>query len=271
MNESFVVSIVIGSYNRLDFLKSTIATVREDIRDLKHEIIIVDGGSDDGSIEWLVQQKDIITILQHNRGVWKNAAIEKRSWGYFMNLGFRAASGKYICMLSDDCLVVPNAITNGINLFNKELAKNNQIGQIAFYWRNWPEQNKYWVGLAWGNRMFVNHGLYLREALEKVNFIDDKNYSFYHADGDLSLRLWDAGYKCIDSPQSFIEHYSDANTEVRVSNLEKQKIDWDTYTKKWSKLGAPKNDWIELEYKDKSRTAQKRWKFKRGLRKRLFS
>ena len=194
------VSVVIGSYNRLPFLQATIDTVRKELKKTINEIIVVDGGSNDGTIEWLVGQKDIISVIQHNRGEWHGKKIERKSWGYFMNLGFRAASGKYICMLSDDCLVIPGAITKGIQHSEKMAKKGERVGATAFYWRNWPEQKDYWVGVAWGERLFVNHGLYLREALQKVNFIDDTNFFFYHADGDLSLRIWEAGYTCIDSP-----------------------------------------------------------------------
>ncbi len=269
MQTNFVVSIVIGSYNRLDYLKSTIETTRNDLVGVAHEIIIVDGGSTDGTIDWLTKQKDIISIIQHNRGEWLGKKIERKSWGYFMNLGFRAASGKYICMLSDDCLVIPGAIKNGIKLFDKKLKAGDKIGAIAFFWRNWPEQEKYWVGLAWGERIFVNHGLYLREALQKVDFIDDKNFFFYHADGDLSLRLWDADYECIASPDSFIEHYSDANTEVRATNMERQKKDWATYKKRWEHLKMPTKDWLEKTFTDSSHTAKRHWQ-KRKLLKGIF-
>jgi len=254
-----IVSVVIGSYNRLPFLKAVIGTVRRELEKTDHEIIIIDGSSTDGSLEWLTAQKDIITIVQHNRGEWRGKQIERKSWGYFMNLGFRAASGTYVCMLSDDCLVVPGAITKGIARAEKVAKSGTKVGAVAFYWRNWPEQEKYWVGLAWGERMFVNHGLYKREALQAVNFIDADNFSFYHADGDLCLRIWDAGYTCIDAPDSYVEHYSDANTEVRATNQEKQQKDWQTYTKRWQHLKMPKQDWIEKSFKDKHKTAKKYW------------
>lgn len=259
MSTKPIVSVVIGSYNRLSYLQSAIATLRQEIKHLSAEVIIVDGGSNDGSIEWLIQQKDIITIIQYNRGEWMDKKIERRSWGYFMNLGFRAASGTYICMLSDDCLVVPGAIKNGLAHAEKKRKEKGNVGMVAFYWRNWPEQEKYWVGVAWGNRMFVNHGLYLREALEKVNFIDDEYFFFYHADGDLALRIWEAGYVCIDSPDSFVEHFSDANTEIRISNQEQQKQDWRTYTKRWEHLSMPEADWIEKSYTDPHHTAERYW------------
>ena len=269
MKESLIVSVVIGTYNRIDFLKSTIETVRNELDDTPHELIVVDGGSTDGTTQWLIEHKNIISIIQHNRGGWQGKPIERKSWGYFMNLGFRAASAKYICMLSDDCLVIPGAIKNGIDLFDNELKAGKKIGAVAFYWRNWPEQQKYWVGLAFGNRMFVNHGLYLRDALEKVNFIDTENFFFYHADGDLCLRLADAGYKCIDSPNSYIEHSSDANSEVRATNTERQKQDWATYENRWKNLGKPKSDWLEKNFSDESRTADRYWRKSKGLIRRL--
>jgi glycosyltransferase involved in cell wall biosynthesis len=62
------VSIVLGSYNRLPFLKLTIESIRREMENSAHEIIVVDGGSTDGSMEWLIQQKDVLTIIQNNRG-----------------------------------------------------------------------------------------------------------------------------------------------------------------------------------------------------------
>lgn len=265
MKDNPRVSVVIGTYNRLEFLKPTIETVRDELHNLTHEIIVVDGGSDDGTTQWLIQQKDIISIIQHNRGEWRDRKIERKSWGYFMNLGFKSARGKYICMLSDDCLVIRGSIKNGIKLFDKLLKAGKKVGAVAFYWRNWPEQEKYWVGLTWGGKLFVNHGLYLKDALSEVGFADEDSYNFYHADGDICLRLWRVGYSTVDSPDSYIEHFSDANTYVRASNMEKQKLDWQAYLKKWNRLGAPDRDWLEKVYIDRNKTADKYWRPKKGI------
>lgn len=257
------VSVVLGSFNRKKLLKLTIASIREEFSraSFPHEIIVVDGGSTDGSLRWLSEQKDIITIIQHNRGTWKGKEITRRSWGYFMNLGFKCAQGTYICMLSDDCLVVPGAIINGFHLFENERKDGKKLGALAFYWRNWPEQKKYWVGLTLGNKMFVNHGMYLRKALEEVDFIDEKTYRFYHADGDLCLKLWQNGYEVIDSPDSFIEHNTHANLSVRKSNTQNQKDDWQNYLEKWKGIFyhpdiEDSGAWIEKEYSDLSNTAE---------------
>lgn len=259
MNNRPIVSVTLGTYNRLPFLKLTIDSLRQELLSLSHEIIVVDGGSTDGTLKWLTRQKDIITIVQHNRGKWRGKEIKRKSWGYFMNLGFKAAQGKYVCMVSDDCLIVPGAIGNACQLFEEKLGKGEKIGAVAFYWRNWPEQEKYWVGLTLGNKMFVNHGIYLKEALEDVGYIDEETYFFYHADGDLCLKMWKSGYECIDSPDSYVEHYSHANQQVRASNVKQQKEDWLAYLNRWAGIYYDEDiqnvgSWIEKEFIDPSKT-----------------
>jgi glycosyltransferase involved in cell wall biosynthesis len=256
-----LVSVVIGSFNRKAFLRLAIDSVRRELADLPAEIIVVDGGSDDGSVEWLVAQKDIVSVVQHNRGAWRGKPLERRSWGYFMNLGFRCAQGKYVCMLSDDCLVVPGAIRSGMEDAERLAAQGRKVGAVAFYWRNWPEQTRYWVGRTFGGRLFVNHGLYLREALAAVDYIDERSYAFYHADGDLCLKMAERGYECVAASASYIEHYAQANQEVRESNLAVQKRDWQRYTDKWSALDAgltasEREPWITRDYEDPHHTAR---------------
>ena len=258
MKVSTVISVVIGSYNRCRFLKRAIATVREELQRTlcPAEIIVVDGGSCDGTLGWLLKQKDIITIIQHNHGVWAGRSIERRSWGYFMNLGFKAAQGTYVCMLSDDCLLVPGAIRNGLELFEARLPANEKVGAVAFYWRNWPNQQTYRVGFTFGNRMFVNHGLYLRQALEEIGYADEDTYHFYHADGDICLRMMEQGYDCIDSPESFVEHHAHANVLLREGNLARQQTDWSRYCARWEHLGKPDLDWLECTFNDPACTVR---------------
>jgi hypothetical protein len=178
-------------------------------------------------------------------------------------------------MLSDDCLVVPGALKSGVSLFEERLSKGENVGAVAFYWRNWPEQEKYQVGLTLGDRMFVNHGLYRNSALSEVGYCDEERYTFYHADGDLCLKMWEHGYTCIDSFDSYIEHYSHANMAARSSNMKTQKSDEANYLKRWEgTFYDPENhylgQWIEKCFCDGALTADKfkyadpfRWFIKR--------
>ncbi|MCI5122979.1 MAG: glycosyltransferase [Candidatus Electrothrix sp. AR5] len=217
-------SVVLGTYNRKRYLKKTITNVREELRRLQGpgEIIVVDGGSTDGTITWLTKQKDIILILQHNRGEWKGESVEKRSWGYFMNLAFKCAQGKYVCMISDDSLLIPGSLKNGVEDFEEMLQQGKSVGALAFYWRNWPTYDRYFVIKVKG-KTYLNHGIYLNKALKDVNYINEQDYYFYCADTDLSFRLNKAGYTVETTVRSLVEHSQHINKKVRQSNKGDQK------------------------------------------------
>ena len=256
------ISVVLGTYNRLSFLKAAVESIRDNGITVPYEIIVVDGGSTDGSLRWLSRQKDVITIIQHNRGTFRGRPIQRRSWGYFMNLGFKCAQGKYILMISDDCLLVPGAAMNGLRHAEALRSQGHSVGAVAFYWRNWPEQKEYWVGMTLGGKMFVNHGMYLRRAVEEVGWIDEEHYQFYHADGDLCLKLWQKGYEVLDCPDAFVEHCTHINTSARQSNAERQQADWATYLGKWAGVFYDTDEqnigeWIYCAHEDPHQTVRR--------------
>jgi GT2 family glycosyltransferase len=228
------VSIVLGTYNRLPFLKAAIASVRGSEGDCNREIIVVDGGSSDGTVDWLVAQRDITTLVHHNREMVDGLSRRKRSWGYFMNLGFKCAEGRYICLISDDSVVYPDTISNGVQRFDRELAEGRRLGGLAFYWRSWPEESKYRVCRSLSDNLMVNHGLLLREAVERVGWIEEERYSFYCADGDLALKLWHAGYEVEACEEAIVEHFEHAESHLREGNLSSAQTDWASYTAHWS-------------------------------------
>lgn len=246
------VSVVLGTYNRLPFLKATIASVRSSQIDVPYEIIVVDGGSSDGTVEWLTRQRDIISIVQHNREVLEGKSRRKRSWGYFMNLGFKCAEARYICLISDDSVVHPDTLANGFCRFEREVADGRRLGALAFYWRSWPEENQYRVSSTLGNKMMVNHGLFLREAVECVGWIDGTRYDFYCADGDLSLKIWHAGYEIAACEDALLEHFERVDPAIRQQNLTGLNADWASYLERWTGIyydpAAPCiGEWTSLE------------------------
>jgi len=212
MKNKPLVSVVIGSYNRRLFLKAAIKSVRTNGQTFPYEMIVVDGGSTDGTLRYLQKQKDVITIIQHNHGEFRGKKLERRSWGYFMNLGFKAAQGKYILMISDDSLLVPGAIENGVRMFEELLAEGQKVGGVAFYWRNWPEEQKYKLNRALRRYILVNHGLFLRDALEEVGWIDEDTFKFYCADSDLAVKLSLAGYQIVGCKSALVEHFNHLKT-----------------------------------------------------------
>lgn len=236
MNTHPKISIVIGSYNRRPLLPAVLECIRNDGISVPYEIIVVDGGSNDGSIPYLTRQRDVISIIQHNRGIWRGKPIERKSWGYFLNIGFRAAHGKYILLLSDDTLVVPGAIMNGYDAFEERLARGERVGAMAFHFRNFPNEERYFVTKVFGDKIYVNHGLFLVSALKEINYLDEDNYFMYCADADACLRLLEAGYQTVAAPDSFVEHFKLASESNRSANAERHRQGWKYFKKRWGHL-----------------------------------
>ena len=86
--DTYDISVVLGSKNRKNLLKATIDSIRENGFDGKMEIIVVDGGSTDGTCDWLAGQRDILTIVQPNYSIRDEEGISvlRHSWGEFMIL-----------------------------------------------------------------------------------------------------------------------------------------------------------------------------------------
>lgn len=229
------VSVVLGTYNRIDALKLTIQSIRDNGLTRPYEIIVVDGGSTDGTVEWLGKQQDIMLVLQHNRD---ENLKRRRSWGYFMNLGFKLAEAKWVLMVSDDCLLLPGSIEQSLLYAQKLESEGRTVGGVAYYFRNWPDEERYFVQHTIGGMLMVNHGLFLRAALMDVNFIDEESYSFYKADSDLALKIWWNGYEIVACEKAVVEHLLLPSEQLRAANNQTMENDRLNLIKKWQGIYA---------------------------------
>ncbi|MBQ6187231.1 MAG: glycosyltransferase [Prevotella sp.] len=102
-------SIIIPSYNQGQFLEETILSIinqkRKDI-----EIIIIDGGSSDNSVEIVKKYKKYITYWQSKKDKGQSDAI---------NQGVLKAKGDYVTWLNSDDVLLPNSISIVIDYINK--------------------------------------------------------------------------------------------------------------------------------------------------------
>jgi len=91
-------SIITPSLNMLGYLKRCCASVA-DQEGVSFEHLVLDGGSTDGTVEWLKQQKHIVSVIQEDNGMYD--AINK---------GLLSAKGKFISYLNADEQYLPGVL-----------------------------------------------------------------------------------------------------------------------------------------------------------------
>lgn len=202
------ISVVLGSKNRKNLIKATIESIRNNGFNGKIEIIVIDGGSNDGTCNWLAQQKDIFTIVQPNYKIKDTDGISilAHSWGNFMNIAFKQAQADWIVMVSDDLLLEKGCLQKGYNFLNEKVESGEKVGGGAFYFREYPRHDYYRVINLPGDNININHGFYYKKALEDIGYIDEITYNFYYGDSDLSLRLSLKGWELFPLNACFAEH-----------------------------------------------------------------
>ena len=198
---------MLGTLNRYKLLKAAIESIRNNGFNGNYEIIVVDGGSNDGTAAWLARQCDILTIIQPNTKILTKGGLRRlHSWGNFMNYGFKAARANWILMMSDDVLLCRGCISIGLSKIREHSLGGTNIGGGAIFWRDYPKDIDYHVKVIEGGYIHINHGFYNREALEHVGYFNEDEYEFYGADGDMSISLNEKGWPTVALDGSYAEH-----------------------------------------------------------------
>jgi hypothetical protein len=117
---SIELSVVTGTFNRLPYLKKMVQSVRDNMGvGIPYEIVLVDGGSEDGTIEWCKEQHDIVLIEQGEL----LGAIKAFNEGLF------AARGRYCVVGNDDIIYLDDTLIKAISY----MEDNPTIGVGCFY------------------------------------------------------------------------------------------------------------------------------------------
>jgi glycosyltransferase involved in cell wall biosynthesis len=96
-----IISAVTGTWNRITLLQKMVKSVRDNIPiGISYEIIVVDGNSTDGTIEWCEAQSDIVLVKQ------RELVGAIRAFG----AGFDIVRGQYTLILNDDIELLPDAV-----------------------------------------------------------------------------------------------------------------------------------------------------------------
>ena len=109
-------SIIIGNYNTEKLLEKTISSVYRNIKNISFEIIVVDDGSSDRSVEMVKNKFPKIKIRENA----KNLGYSKT-----YNIGTRLSKSRYVLHLNSDIFFTKDS---SLDLIIKFMDKNQNIG-----------------------------------------------------------------------------------------------------------------------------------------------
>ncbi|MBN8826151.1 MULTISPECIES: glycosyltransferase [unclassified Spirosoma] len=134
-----VISTLLICRNARPFIESCLASIRQQTH-APDEILVVDGNSQDGTLEWLRQQPDIRVISQMGNGI-ANAR----------NTGILAASGDFIAFLDADDSWKPEKLARQYTLLSQ---KPNLQAVTTFLTKSNDSDGAEWVAMTPGGFLF---------------------------------------------------------------------------------------------------------------------
>lgn len=179
-------SILLGTFNRFAHLQRCLEACRTSYSGDK-EFIVCDGGSSDGSREWLAAQPDVVLIGERRlEGAVK--AIN-RCYGF--------ARGAYVAILNDDIAPEGPALDAAV----RKLESDATIGQIACPFRTVGEARPHHVEYVNG-LIYANIAVMRRELLDEITKIQGgvwaPCYRTYGGDTELSCWVHRLGYTVVE-------------------------------------------------------------------------
>lgn len=235
-------SIVILTYNQLEYTKICIESIRKFTNKDNYEIIIVDNNSTDGTVEWLKNQ-DNLTVIYNDVNVGFPAGC---------NQGIKIANGDNILLLNNDVIVTPNwlynlnkalwsseeigavgAVSNSCSYYQSIDVKYNNIDELLDFANNY---NKYSSEDYWSYRTKLIGFCILikKEVLNEIGLLDEIFTPGNFEDDDISFRMVSNGYKLLLCKDTFIHHfgsvsfksYSEEYRELMNRNEKKFQEKW---------------------------------------------
>ena len=240
--ELMELSIVIVNWNSKDYLQKCIASILDSKSELKYEIVVIDGGSFDGSGDMLRQCYPQVKFIQSDR----NLGFAKAN-----NVACKASNGSHILFLNPDTEVVvpaidilfeqiqklPKAGAIGCKLLNADGSIQtsciqsfptilNQLLNSEFLRTLFPKSRLWGMESLFSATnepteadMLSGACIMMRRAIfEQVGCFSEE-YFMYAEDVDLCYKIKQAGYKNYYVPNATIFHFGGGSSQQKPSDF----------------------------------------------------
>ncbi len=211
-----LVSVVIPNWNGKQFLRGCLDSLAEQIYEPR-EVIVVDNGSHDGSVEYLNANYPQVKLVHFEMNTGFSVAV---------NAGIRAARGEFIALLNNDTVVEPSWLSEMV----RALKEHPELGSTGCKMLGYDDrklldgagdayrrgglpgrigQRERDIGQFDAPRLILGAcggaAVYRRTMLDDIGLFDE-DYFAYLEDVDLGLRAQSAGYQCMYVPTSVMYH-----------------------------------------------------------------
>lgn len=223
LNDTLVdVSIIIVNWNTIDFLRNCLKTVFDDTKEVHFEVIVVDNGSTDGSVEMVKTEFPQVKLIGNGTNKGFPAAN---------NQGIAIATGRYVLLLNSDTLVIDSAVQKLIRFADEHpeagafggaiLCTDRTVDPLCFRKRfdAWTAWDEYLLLHSLRYRLLpprleirevdVLIGAYMmvrQEAIAQIGGLDER-FFLSAEDIDWAMQVKAAGWKVYFYPGSRIIHF----------------------------------------------------------------
>ena len=186
INRSMVeISIVVPTYNHFeDAFKPCIDAILQYTDLSNKEVIVSANGCTDQTREYLdTVLKDKVTY------VWFDEPV-----GYIraVNAGIVQSKGDYVVLIDNDSILLPQSIDSWINILKTPFT-NPKVGASSPFANEYPE-----LGLV----LHSGCTMYRTPLLRQLGMFDEIYNPGYFSDSDVSMKIWNAGFTCVEVPES---------------------------------------------------------------------
>ena len=200
-------SIVMGTYNRLDCLKGCLGSLKRACNGYSYEVVITDGGSTDGTLDYLRFHPGV-RLIEHGKPLGPVKAY---------NDAFAICEGEYVAYINDDLILEPGAFTEAINV----LRNDPKVGVVSLPFTSEHDEKRKLIGLGTtrpdGKESegfpMACFGVLRREQGKAVNWFGPWFYH-YHGDSHICLSLQEKGLNIVALPHK-AAHHMRLNNAVR--------------------------------------------------------